>query len=187
MTRLFFVRHAQPQRPWKGDQDRPLSAEGMQDAGQVLEFFRNIPLDIVYSSPYKRSIDTIKSAAEYWCQEIHTDERLRRRASGIGGSGREMIQKRWEDLDYYEPGGESVRMVQQRNIAAVLEILEQNPNKTIMIGTHGTGLGSVLNYWEPDFGCADFFRIINWMPYILEMNFEGKTYLGSKERFFIPK
>ncbi len=187
MTRLFFVRHAQPQRPWKGDQDRPLSAEGMQDAGRILEFFRNIPLDVVYSSPYKRSIDTIKSAAEYWHKEIHTDERLRRRGSGIDGAGREMIQKRWEDLDYHEPGGESVRMVQQRNVAAVLEILEQNPDKTVMIGTHGTGVGSVLNYWEPDFGCEDFFRIIDWMPYILELDFEGKTYLGKKEHFFIHK
>lgn len=187
MTRLFFVRHAQPQHSWKNDRTRPLTDEGMQDTNRVLEFFRNIPLDIVYSSPYRRSVDTIKSAAEYWRKEIHTDERLRERESGIGGTGREMIQKRWADLDYHEPSGESIRMVQKRNIAAVLDILEQNPEKTVMIGTHGTALSSILNYLEPDFGCGDFFRIMDWMPYILELDFEGKTYRGSKERFFIPK
>lgn len=188
MTRLFFVRHAQPQHSWKDDRTRPLTEEGMQDISRVLEFFRNVPLDIVYSSPYRRSVDTIRSAAEYWQKEIYTDERLRERESGtVGRSGREMIQKRWADFDYHEPGGESIGMVQERNVAAVMEILEQNPGKTVMIGTHGTALSSILNYLEPDFGCQDFFRIIDWMPYILELDFEGKTYLGRKEHFFLHK
>ena len=126
MTRLFFVRHAQPQHSWKEDRTRPLTAEGMQDTNKVLEFFRNVPPDIVYSSPYRRSVDTIKSAAEYWQKEIHTDERLRERESGTNGNGREMIQKRWADFDYHEPGGESIAMAQKRNVAAVMEILEQN-------------------------------------------------------------
>ena len=130
MTRLFFVRHAQPQHSWKDDRTRPLTEEGMQDTARVLEFFRNVPPDAVYSSPYRRSVDTIKSAAEYWQKEIHTDERLRERESGtVGSSGREMIQKRWADFDYHEPGGESIGMAQERNIAAVMEILEQNPGK----------------------------------------------------------
>ena len=187
MTRLFFVRHAQPQHSWKDDRTRPLTAEGMQDTNKVLEFFRNVPLDIVYSSPYRRSVDTIKSAAEYWQKEIHTDERLRERESGTNGNGREMIQKRWADFDYHEPGGESIAMAQKRNVATVMEILEQNPGKTVMIGTHGTALSSILNYLEPDLGCEDFFRMIDWMPYILELDFEGKTYLGKKEHFFIHK
>ena len=115
MTRLFFVRHAQPQHSWKDDRTRPLTEEGMQDTARVLEFFRNVPPDAVYSSPYRRSVDTIKSAAEYWQKEIHTDERLRERESGtVGSSGREMIQKRWADFDYHEPGGESIGMAQER-------------------------------------------------------------------------
>lgn len=187
MTRVFFVRHAEPQHSWKDDRTRPLTDKGMQDTSRVLGFFRNIPLDAVYSSPYRRSVDTIKSAAEYWQKEIQTEERLRERESGVDGTGREMIQKRWADLDYHEPGGESIRMVQERNVAAMMEILEQNPGKTIMIGTHGTALSSILNYLEPDFGCGEFFRIMEWMPYIVEMDFEGKTFLGSKEHFFIEK
>lgn len=187
MTRLFFVRHAEPRHSWADDRTRPLTDEGMRDTGRVLEFFRGIPLDAVYSSPYRRSMDTIRSAAEYWKKEICADERLRERESGIGGSGREMIAKRWADFDWHEAGGESIRMVQERNLAAVWEILEQNPGKTVMIGTHGTALSSIINYFEPDFGCADFFRMMDWMPYILELDFEGKTCLGSSECFFLPK
>ena len=187
MTQLFFVRHAEPQHSWKDDRTRPLTDEGMRDTDRVLEFFRDIKPDAAYSSPYKRSVDTIQSAAEYWKKEIQTDERLRERESGIGGAGREMITKRWADFDWHETGGESIRMVQERNIAAVWDILEQNPGKTVMIGTHGTALSSIVNYFEPDFGCADFFRIMGWMPYILELDFEGKTYLGKKEHLFVPK
>ncbi|MGI5894074.1 MAG: histidine phosphatase family protein [Candidatus Merdivicinus sp.] len=187
MTQLFFVRHAQPQHSWKDDRTRPLTDEGMQDTNRVLEFFRDVPPDIVYSSPYRRSMDTIKSVAKYWCKEIHTDERLRERESGVSGTGRDMIAKRWADLDWHEPGGESIHMVQKRNITAIMEILEQNPGKTVMIGTHGTALSSVLHYFESDFGCGDFFRLMDWMPYIVELDFEGKTYLGQKEHLFLPK
>lgn len=187
MTRLFFVRHAQPEHGWTDDRTRPLTPEGMADTAQVLEFFRNTPPDTVYSSPYRRSVDTIKPAAEYWKKVIFTDERLRERESGPGGGGRSMIEKRWADFDFHEPGGESIHMLRARNVAAVMEILEQNPGKAVMIGTHGAALSSILNYWEPDFDCADFFRFIDWMPYILEMDFEGDRYLGRKDCFYIHK
>lgn len=49
-----------------------------------------------------------------------------------------MFQKRWNDKDFHEDGGESIHMVQNRNIAALIDILENNEGKTVVIGTHGT-------------------------------------------------
>ena len=61
-------------------------------------------------------------------------------------------------------------MVQSRNIEALKEILTENENKNIVIGTHGTAFSTIMNYYLPEFDCDDFFRIIDWMPYILQSN-----------------
>ena len=49
-----------------------------------------------------------------------------------------------------------------------------HPGKNIVIGTHGTALSAILNYYRPEFGCEDFLRILDWMPYVVELTFEGK-------------
>lgn len=72
-------------------------------------------------SPYLRSMDTISDTAGYFNKEIITDERLRERVKGSGGSnGSEMYRKRRENLDFHEENGESIGMVQKRNIEALL-------------------------------------------------------------------
>lgn len=45
---------------------------------------------------------------------------------GPGGNEHGMFQKRWADHDYHEEGGESLRMVQERNIATLRDILCAN-------------------------------------------------------------
>ena len=48
-----------------------------------------------------------------------------------------------------------------------------NTDKDIVIGTHGTALSTILNFYDNNFGCEDFLRIIDWMPYIIELDFES--------------
>ena len=188
MTVIYFVRHAQPDFSMQDDKERPLTDEGKNDTKKVLEFFKDKKIDVFYSSPYKRSIDTIASTAEYFGLKIHTDARLREREKGEGGNKtHDIIRKRWQDFDYHEEGGESIRIVQQRNIEALEEILEQNEGKTIVIGTPGTALSTILNYYDAEFGVEGFFELIDWMPYILEMGFEGKEYVGRKEYMHVHK
>ena len=92
---------------------------------------------------------------------------------GSDGNNHGMSQKRWADHDYHEEGGESIAMVQNRNIEALNEILSDNTDKDIVIGTHGTALSTILNFYDNNFGCEDFLRIIDWMPYIIELDFES--------------
>lgn len=187
MTKVFFVRHAQPVHAHSDDRTRPLTKEGIQDSAIVLETLKDKEIEAVYCSPYKRSVDTIKQVAEYYNLEIQTDERLREREKGVDGNNTGMFQKRWENHDYHEEGGESIGMVQSRNIEALKEILENNPDRNIVIGTHGTALSSIMNYYNPQFGCNDFLRIIDWMPYIVEMDFEGQNQINMKELAYIEK
>lgn len=187
MTRVYFVRHAQSEHAWKEDRTRPLTEEGTRDSAIVLEILKDKKIDVFYCSPYKRSMDTIADVAAYFGKEIITDERLREREKGPDGNNHEMFQKRWADHDYHEDGGESIAMVQKRNMEALTEILSDNLNKEIVVGTHGTALSTILNFYDNDFGCEDFLRIIDWMPYIIELDFEDNKLVGKYELCHVEK
>lgn len=187
MTRVFFVRHAEPKHDHMDDRTRPLTGEGIADSKIVLETLKDKEIDAFYCSPYKRSVSTIQETAERYKRDIIVDERLRERKKGNNGNSHGMFQKRWEDLEYHEEGGESIGMVQRRNVEALKEILATNEGKNIVIGTHGTALSSIMNYYIPEFGCDDFLRIIDWMPYIVEMDFEGQKLISISELAHIEK
>ncbi len=187
MTKIYFVRHAQPNFSHKEDKTRPLTEEGMKDSKVVTEFLKDKEIDVFYCSPYKRSMDTISEAAAVFRKVILTDERLREREKGLDGNSYGMFQKRWADHEYHEEGGESIAMVQKRNVEALLEILRTNEGKNIVIGTHGTALSTILNYYDKNFGCDDFLRIIDFMPYIIELDFEGEILVSKIEHLYIEK
>ena len=67
------------------------------------------------------------------------------------------------------------------------EILKNHAGKNIVIGTHGTALSAIINYYEPSFNADSFMEIIDFMPWILRMDFEGTKYLGREEVFHIYK
>lgn len=187
MTKVYFVRHAQPVFNHADERTRPLTEEGKRDTKAVLDFLKDKNIDIFYCSPYKRSMDTIRETAEYFEKDIITDERLREREKGAGGNNHGMFQKRWADHNYHEPGGESITMVQERNIAALENILEKSKDKNIVIGTHGTALSTILNFYDSSYNCDSFLRIIDWMPYIIELDFEGTTLINQIEHIHIEK
>jgi 2,3-bisphosphoglycerate-dependent phosphoglycerate mutase len=187
MTRVYFVRHAQPEHSWEDDRTRPLTKDGAEDSKIVTKVLKNIEVHCCYSSPYKRSFETVKESAEVLNLDILTDERFRERKRGPNGNEFGMLQKRWNDFDYHEEDGESLNMVQKRNIEALLEILNNHKDENLIIGTHGTALSTILNYFEPAFCCDDFFRIIDYMPYIIRLDFEGTNYVGKEELLIIEK
>ena len=187
MTTIYFVRHCKPDAKIYDDRNRPLTEEGLEDSKQVLEILKDKKIDIFISSPYKRSYDSIKKAADYYKKSIITDERLRERKAGKNSNNHEMFKKRWADLNFAEEDGESICSVQKRNIEALNEILEKYQNKTIVIGTHGTALSSILNYYDTSFNGESFMKIIDLMPYIVKMEFDGKTNTSKEDVFSIWK
>lgn len=187
MTTIYFVRHAEPLHSHKDDRTRPLTKEGLNDRKIVLDLLKDKKIDVFYCSPYQRSIDTILPTAEQYQKRIITDERLREREKGIDSNKNGMFQKRWADHNYHEQNGESISMVQKRNVEVLKEILNQNIDKNIIIGTHGTALSAILNYYNKDFSCDDFLRIIDWMPYIIELDFDKQELISAKEIGHIKK
>lgn len=187
MTKIYFVRHAQPDFNWSDDMTRPLTTEGESDTEKVVAAMQNIHLDCAYSSPYFRSCRTIENCALYHGLEIKTDYRFRERESGQNGNNSEMFRRRWDDFDFHEEGGESLRMVQERNISVITAILEAHKGESIIIGTHGTALSTILNYYDPAYNCDSFLRIIDFMPYIIRLDFDGQECVGKGEILIVKK
>ena len=187
MTKIYFVRHAQPGHAWEDDRTRPLTGEGRRDSAIVFEFLKDKHIDAFYSSPYKRSVDTIADSADFFGKDIITDEDLREREKGENGNNHGMFHKRWADHNYHEEGGESIAMVQKRNMRALTEILRDNIDKEVVVGTHGTALSTILNFYDKSFGCDDFLRIVDRMPYVIELDFEGDKLVGKVEHCYVLK
>jgi 2,3-bisphosphoglycerate-dependent phosphoglycerate mutase len=110
---------------------------------------------------------------------IETDERFRERQVGTWDDG--WLERRWADFSCAEEGGESLASVQKRNIEALHEVLEKYAGKTVVIGTHGTALSTILNYYDSSFGLEDFLKIVGWRPYIVELTFDGDKLIGKKD------
>ena len=160
MTTIYFVRHCKPDGKIKDDRNRPLTEEGREDSIKVAEILKD---------------------------KIQTDERLRERKAGENGNNHEMFKKRWADFAFAEEDGESIGAVQKRNIEALNEILEKYDGKNIVIGTHGTALSSIINYYDKSFNSESFMKIIDFMPWILKMEFDGKKFLCKEDVFHIQK
>lgn len=159
----------------------------MADSKKVTAYFKTVIVHKFFSSPYKRSVDTISGSAALHNLDIFKDERLRERQKGKDGNDYGMFQKRWADFTFCEHGGEPLGTVQKRNIEALSEVLRKHKDESVVIGTHGTALSSILNYYNPNFMCEDFLRIIDFMPYIIRLGFSGTEYLGQEEILIVKK
>ncbi|NLP16357.1 MAG: histidine phosphatase family protein [Clostridiales bacterium] len=179
MTSIYFVRHAQPNSKWEDDRTKPLTKVGMEDSKRVTEILKDIEIDVFYSSPFRRSMDTILDCANHFNMIIHTDERLRERKTGVNSS--DYLKQRWDDFDFCEEEGENIKSVQQRNMEALNDILNRHPDKNIVIGTHGTALSTILNFYDPSFGYDGFKRIHFSMPYIIRLDFNGTDLIRTTE------
>lgn len=174
MTRVFFVRHAEPNYENHDDMTRELTPKGMEDRKLVTAFLSDKNIDVVLSSPYKRAVDTVADFAEKNGLPIETIDDFRERKVGNGWieDFTEFSRSQWADFTYKLPEGECIREVQDRNIAALNEVLNRFSGKNIVIGSHGTALSTVINYYDNSYDYEDFEKIRLLMPWIVEFVFD---------------
>lgn len=174
MTRVFFVRHAEPNYENHDDMTRELTPKGMEDRKLVTAFLSDKNIDVVLSSPYKRAVDTVADFAEKNGLPIETIDDFRERKVGNGWieDFTEFSRSQWADFTYKLPEGECIREVQYRNIAALNEVLNRFFGKNIVIGSHGTALSTVINYYDNSYDYEDFEKIRFLMPWIVEFVFD---------------
>ena len=171
------MRHAQPNFDNHDDMTRELSEKGLADCKLVTDFLSDKHIHAVLSSPYKRAVDTVRQFADSIDVEVITMDALRERRvdsewiEDFDG----FCKRQWSDFDYKLSDGESLGEVQSRNIAALRGILVEYADKNIVIGTHGTALSTIINYYDSSFGYERFCEIKALMPWIVCMEFDGQT------------
>ncbi|MEE3742114.1 histidine phosphatase family protein [Streptococcus dysgalactiae] len=177
-TLLYFIRHAEPNYDNHDDFTRELTEKGIVASQALIEAFASIPIDKCYSSPYKRSIDTILPLANSRSKNITTltDLRERKLSDKWVKDFNEIAQKQWEDFNFKLPNGESLKEVQERNIKALNHILSESKNQTVVIGTHGTALSTIINYYKPEFRYEAFNAIKHVFPWVVRFEFEGEAF-----------
>ena len=186
MTTVYFIRHAQADNSVRDGYLRPLTEKGMRDRALVTEFLRDKYIDVILSSPYKRAIDTIIEISAIKGIDIEVVEDFRERKSDIDFSGqsfdfKDFSERQWVDFSYTYSDGECLAEVQERNIAALNDALTKYKDKTIVIGTHGTALSTIINYYDKSFGYAEFTRIVDILPWAVKMDFIDDTCVGIEE------
>ncbi|MDU7966355.1 MAG: histidine phosphatase family protein [Paeniclostridium sordellii] len=180
MNKIYFVRHAKPDFSVHDDLTRPLTDKGIIDSKKLCEFLKEKSINKIYSSPYKRSIDTIKELAQNLNIKIEVvDDFRERKISNIWIEDfNEFSKSQWENFEYKLNDGESLNEVQSRNIKALHKILNENSNQHIVIGTHGTALSTIINYYDKTFDYLSFTKIKDIMPFIVCMEFEKTNVLN---------
>lgn len=177
MTTVYFIRHAEPNYNNHDDMSRELSNKGLQDRKLVTGFLLDKHIDVVLSSPYKRAVDTIAGFAGLVNLEIGIidDFRERKVDSGWIAGFNTFCKKQWKDFNYKLSDGETLKEVQDRNIRALNGVLETFNGKNIVIGSHGTALSTVINYYDKTFGYSSFEKIKNLMPWVVKFTFKDKV------------
>lgn len=151
VTRILAVRHGET--AWnrdtriQGHTDIELNAHGRWQAEQLAQALREEPIAAFYASDLSRARDTASSTARLHSKPVQTHTGLRERAfgsfEGLTWAEIESLHPQhaaaWRQRvpDFAPPGGESLRQLQARVVAAVNQIAAQHPGEQLMLVAHG--------------------------------------------------
>ena len=177
MTTVYFIRHAESDISIRDEAMRPLTEKGMRDCLLVTEYLSDKNIDRVISSPFKRAVDTVSDFAEKFGFEIELIDDFRERKSDSNWlrdtDFRPFIERQWNDFTYSLSDGECLAVVQERNIHALNDVLTRYTGKNLVVGTHGTALSTIINYYDESYGFSDFMAMVHIMPWVVKMEFDG--------------
>lgn len=172
---IYLVRHAEPNYDNHDDINRELTPKGLQDCQRLIDYFRAISIDQIYSSPYKRALQTIQPLATARQLPINTRENLReRKVDSVWIDDFEaFLVNQWQDFTFKLSDGESLQEVQKRQLEEVKTILKDNKQHTI-ISSHGTAIATILAAFDKQFGLDDFQRIKTLFPFVAVLQFDHR-------------
>jgi broad specificity phosphatase PhoE len=139
--RIYLARHGESEANLAGVStgwtDSPLTARGRQQARELAEILKGIPLDAVYSSTLSRSRETAETAAggRRVQQLIGLRERNWGGFTGKPANDPEYLRRRAIEDDALD-GGESRTMFYERVRDSVAEIRRQHPTGTVLVVAH---------------------------------------------------
>lgn len=179
---IYIVRHceAEGQPP-----ESQLTEEGFKQAGELSEFFSNIPVDRIISSPFLRAIQSVEPLSRAIDITIDVDDRLAERTLSSADllDWMEKLKATYDDLELKFEGGESSREAMDRIVTVVEEALESDAENIIIV-THGNIMSLLLKNYQDSFGFEDWKNLRNPDVFLLSRGHADPDIQKSKSRSF---
>jgi len=185
MIKIYIVRHGKTdfneQNRYLGRTDLSLNADGIRQARDVKQHFNNIDIDIVISSPLKRTVETAKIIKPDSLDVISDPAFIERSVGVYEGLTRGKAKQKYLDLfaknitrifDEAPTGGETILEVQSRVFAGLNKIKKIHRDKNVLIVTHAFVSKVINKYFNPQISEQDFFNFVLQNAEIKEYDLE---------------
>ncbi len=160
MTTLLLIRHAVTEMTGKRLYGRSegisISEAGREQAAALAKRIAEIKLDVLYSSPLDRCMETSTPIADACGVRVRSLKGVIEIDYGTW-TGRPFTSLRrlklWREFHGATPstprfpGGETLAEAQRRAVEAVEELVERHPKETVAIVTHGDVVALVLAHY----------------------------------------
>lgn len=174
MKKIYIVRHCEAEGQ---EADATLTENGFEQALKLSEFFSDVPIDRIISSPYLRAIESIRPLAKRLDKEIEMDQRLTERilSSNEFSDWYEKLRATFQDFELMYEGGESSNEAMQRIVNVAKEMIRSDADNTVIV-THGNLMSLLLNYYDKRFGLAAWNNLSNPDVFLLKVEYAHATF-----------
>ena len=150
MTRTYLVRHGQTawnkEEIFRGRTDVPLNETGLREAQLAGEYFREMEIHAIYSSPLLRAWETAQKIADVQRLEVRSLQGIIDMCFGEweGQSLKDVQEKdgqrfqQWKNEPHLVkiPGGETLDEVRDRAMAVLEKTIKSHSGKTLLFVSH---------------------------------------------------
>ena len=213
--KIYVIRHGETDwnvdRRLQGMSDIPLNDYGIELAKITSEGLKDIPFDVIYTSPLLRAKETARIVCGDRQIPVIEDERIREMCFGVF-EGLSCSKDHYEipDPDFvnffkdpaaYNPpeGGESFEQLCERTTNFLNDIVKNHDpaHKTILVSTHGAALKGLLSsftitdigeFWQGGVHKNCGVSLVNYEAGVFSLEWENKIfYEDTKARAFFEE
>jgi 2,3-bisphosphoglycerate-dependent phosphoglycerate mutase len=180
MRKIYFLRHSIRDQSVH-DEKAPLTTRGKQLANDLVPYFSDKKIQFLFSSPFQRTMETIKPVGRHFNLPIVEHDGLRERKNGewLTQDFDRYTEKQWMDFDFKLKNGESLNEVKERIVPTFYEILTQTTGNGVVCG-HGTAFSVLFNtLTNQSFGYQEFLTMK--MPDVFLGTFDNQQQFISFE------
>lgn len=164
-TTIYLTRHGQTEwnieRRLQGRGNSPLTEAGIERANELRDRIKDIDIDVIYSSPIERALDTANIIKGEKSIEVITDDGLMEMCFGdYEGRKTDEVMKEnpeWNidlimhgDVKLCAPNGENLGDVRNRIKDTMDRVIDENRGKSILVVAHGITLKALMYYFKDE-------------------------------------
>lgn len=181
MTKILLLRHAQVERSKEVlNSQWPLTLQGKQSAIELVDFLKSFKIDCIYSSPYRRTIETVEPIAESLSLHINIDVGLkgRKMPKSVSLNPWTFFEDSWNNNQYKIFDSESGEECANRAINTLTHIGSLNKNKCILVCSHSNLIGYFLKSIDNTLPFSWFKNMK--CPALFDIDFDGDNFSWNK-------